>query len=196
MKRSSLLAATLGVALLSTSALAQDNPGSLWSDTKNPMVDRIARSVGDIVTIIVSETSSSSFAAQTSTSKSDSNSILKGLGPVLGNLIPALSTGANGSSTGQGSTTQTGKLSARITATIKTVLPNGILILEGTKTVTVNKEVQTIKLTGMIRRDDIRSDNTVLSENIADAFIVTSGKGAIADRQRRGFLTRILDWLF
>jgi flagellar L-ring protein precursor FlgH len=160
------------------------------------MRDRIAAKEGDVVTIIVSESSSSSFAAQTSTAKTDQNSITKGLGPILGNLIPGLGTGANSATSGQGSTTQTGKFSARLTVVIKKVLPNGLLVIEGSRLVNVNKDTQMIKLSGLIRRDDIRSDNTVLSENIADASITGAGKGAIADRQRRGVLTRILDWLF
>lgn len=176
---------------------ASQNPGSLWSDrAKNPFLDRIAKREGDIITIIISETSSSSFAAQTNTSKTDSNSITKGLGPILGNLIPALGTGANSSNSGQGTTTQTGRFVAKMTVVIKKVLPNGQFIIEGIRDVKVNKETQSFKLSGIIRADDIRSDNTVLSENIAEAQIFADGKGAISDRQKRGIITRILDWLF
>lgn len=183
--------------LLSVHGHAQDNPGSLWNDrATNPFRDRVANKEGDVITILVSETSSSSFAAQTTTAKSDQNSITKGLGPILGSLIPALGTGANSTNTGQGSTTQSGKFSARMSAVIKSVLPNGMLVIEGTRNVVVNKDTQTIKISGLIRRDDIRSDNTVLSESIADAYITATGKGAIVDRQRRGILTRVLDWLF
>lgn len=186
------------VAALSCVGVAQDeNPGSLWNHTSsNPFRDRVASREGDVITILVSESSSSSFAAQTTTAKSDQNSITKGLGPILGNLIPALGTGANSTNTGQGSTTQTGRFTARLSAVIKKVLPNGMLVIEGTRNVTVNKDLQTIKISGLIRKDDIRSDNTVLSESIADAFITATGKGAIVDRQRRGILTRVLDWLF
>lgn len=70
------------------------------------------------------------------------------------------------------------------------------MVIKGTRSVTVNKEVQTFVLTGTIRRDDVRSDNTVLSENIANADIRLEGKGTIHDRTRRGLLTQILDWLF
>ncbi|HMS55188.1 MAG TPA: flagellar basal body L-ring protein FlgH [Fimbriimonadaceae bacterium] len=183
---------------LVTISVAQDeNPGSLWDHkSSSPFRDRVAGREGDVITILVSESSSSSFAAQTTTAKSDQNSITKGLGPILGNLIPALGTGANSTNTGQGSTTQTGRFSARLSAVIKKVLPNGMLVIEGTRNVNVNKDLQTIKISGLIRKDDIRSDNTVLSESIADAFITATGKGAIVDRQRRGILTRVLDWLF
>lgn len=195
MKRSAILA----VILFSACALGQsdENPGSLWSNkAKNPFVDRVARHEGDIVTILISESSSSSFAAQTTTSKTEKNNITKGLGPLLGNLIPALGTGADASSAGQGSTTQTGRFIAKMTVTIKKVLPNGQYLIEGARAVKVNKDTQTFRLSGLVRADDIRSDNTILSENIANAEIFADGKGAISDRQRRGFLSRLLDWLF
>lgn len=189
---------TLLVASLTVVAVAQDeNPGSLWSDkSTNPFRDRIARKEGDVITIVISETSTSAITANTTTSKVDSNSITKGLGPILANLIPNWATGNNSSNTGQGSTTQTGRFSARMSATVRKVLPNGTMIIEGTKLLTVNKDTQNLTVRGIIRTDDIRSDNTILSESIADAYIVGTGKGAIADRQRRGILTRILDWLF
>ena len=176
---------------------SDDNPGSLWTNqSRNLFADRIARHVGDVVTILIQESSTSSFSAQTSTSKTDSNSILKGLGPILGSLIPELATGAKGTSAGQGSTTQAGKFSARMTVQITKILPNGNFVIEGVRAVRVNKDTQMLKLTGTVRMDDIRADNTILSENIADAQIMADGKGAISDRQRRGIINRILDWLF
>lgn len=176
---------------------AKQNPGSLFEQgTKNPFADRIARQPGDIVTILISETSVASFAASTQANKDTKNNVLKGLGPVLQSLIPALSYGANSNFTGGGNTTHTGKFLASMSVTVKEVLPNGNMIVEGTREIKVNRDWQIFRLHGMLRRDDIESDNTVLSEKIADAQITAESKGIINDRQRRGIITKILDWLF
>lgn len=187
---------------LAITAAAQDadkgkNPGSLWSNKAPDMLgDRIARRVGDVVTILIIETSSASFSAATNATKNDSTSIAKGLGPILGNLIPELKIGANSKVDGQGSTTQAGQLNARISVVVKEVFPNGTMLVEGTKSITTNKETQNIMITGLIRKEDVRPDNTVLSVNVANAQIKTDGKGMIAQRQRKGVLTWLLDWLF
>lgn len=200
-KRTVRAGMALGVVLASTgSAHAQhndQNPGSLWPQQYvNPLLDRTARTEGDVVTILINEISTGSFSAATANAKTVDNSISKALGPIIGGLIPNLATGANSKTDAKGTTTQTGRLNARMTAVVKQVFPNGTMLIEGTRSVQVNKETQTFRLSGLIRRDDIRSDNTVLSENIAEAQIKVDGKGQIADRQKRGILTRILDWLF
>ncbi|HRK22651.1 MAG TPA: flagellar basal body L-ring protein FlgH [Fimbriimonadaceae bacterium] len=194
-----LLSLTLALSF-GTIAVAQvdeQNPGSLWPKKYvNPLLDRTARAEGDVVTILISEVSSGSFTATTTAAKTANNSITKALGPIIGGLIPDLATLGNTTTDGKGATTQVGKLTARMTAIVKKVLPNGTMVIEGSRSVQVNKETQTFRLSGLIRRDDIRPDNTVLSENIAEAQINVDGKGQIADRQKRGILTRLLDWLF
>lgn len=70
------------------------------------------------------------------------------------------------------------------------------MVVEGTRVIKVNKEEQMITFTGIVREDDVLADNTVLSERVAEAKITNLGKGLAADRQRRGIITRILDWLF
>lgn len=186
--------------LLGNLAIAQSkgpNPGSLWKQGgQDQLADRLARKEGDLLTILINETSSASYKAETKADKADGTSISKGIGPILANLIPKLDIGASSKNSGKGSTTAQGSFNARISAVVKKVLPNGSMIIEGTRTLTTNKETQTIKLTGIVRREDVRPDNTVLSANIADASIESTGKGLIADRQRRGILTRLLDWLF
>lgn len=193
----------LSVTALTVVGMAQvppeaENPGSLFPKTySNPFMDRTAKAEGDLVTILISEQSLASFAAATSTSKKDKNSITQILAPTLfKRLLPNLGTGADASSDGKGSTNQTSRLTARMAAIVKKVLPNGNLVIEGVRQVRVNKDTQTYLLTGIIRRDDISSANTVQSENIAEAEIKLDGKGQISDRTRRGILTRILDWLF
>jgi flagellar L-ring protein FlgH len=195
-----LLAAALVLAAAAngfTQESVKPNPGSLYSQGSiNPFLDRTARREGDIVTILISETSVASFAASTSANKNNTANVLKGLGPILQSLVPQLGYGVNSNFQGGGSTTHSGKFLASMSVTVKQVLPNGNLIVEGHREIKVNKDWQIFKLSGMLRRDDIRSDNTILSEKIADAQIVAESKGIISDKQRRGILSKILDWLF
>ncbi|MEQ1820920.1 MAG: flagellar basal body L-ring protein FlgH [Fimbriimonadaceae bacterium] len=190
----------LGIALSITGASAQEgkqNPGSLWSNkAPDRYRDSVARKAGDVITILINEVSTSTFSASTQASKSDSTNIAKGLGPLLANLIPQWGIGADSKNSGKGSTNQAGNLSARMSAVVKEVSANGTMTIEGVRSITTNKETQTFTLSGIIRPEDVRSDNTVLSQNLANATIKVEGKGMIADRTRKGILTRILDWLF
>lgn len=196
----SLVVAALA-AIIAPGALAQsekeaDRAGNVFTGKViNPYVDRIARQKGDIVTVVINENSSSTYQASTTTSKTDKNSLSNAI-PILQGLFSAASTGANSSVAGAGSTSNSNTFTAQMSVIVKEVLPNGNLVIEGTRAVKTNKDTQTFKLTGVIRPDDIRSDNTVLSASINNAHIEVDGKGQIADRQRRGILTRILDWLF
>ncbi len=197
-----LLVATLAIAF-ATTAFAQNEkeadkaPGNLFQVgvNFNPFQDRIAGHEGDLVTVLISENSSSSYTANTTLTKVDSNSVTNGI-PLLKGLFSGASTGANSSNVGTGVTNNTGQLTATMTCIVKKVLPNGNLVIEGTRQITTNKDVQAFTLTGLIRRDDIQSGNTITSAQIHDFNIKVTGKGQMADRQRRGFLTRALDWLF
>ncbi len=193
--------ALTAMAVLSVACNAQSTndeyPGSLWPKAyKNPLLDRTARSEGDVLTVLISETSAAQFDAGTTTSKKEDNALPRLNIPIIGGFLPALGTSGSLSSDGKGTTTQNGKLVAKMTVVVKKVNDNGTMVIEGTRSVQVNKEVQTFRLSGIVRIDDIRSDNTLLSENIAEAQIKVDGKGAISDRQRRGFLTRLIDWIF
>lgn len=171
---------------------------------RSPFLTRTARNVGDVVTIIVSETSTASFNANTSATKKDNTQTGPNSVPLLDFLNVGLlktllrpgNTQADSTVAGAGQTAQQGRFSARISAIVKQVFPNGTMLVEGARLVKVNKETQNLVLTGIVRPDDVRSDNTVLSENLAGAEIKSEGIGLIMDRQRRGILTRLLDWLF
>lgn len=183
--------------LLTLCAVAQDNPGSLWEDhARSPYKDRKAQRVGDLLTVVVLESSTGVTSASTASSKKDQTTIDAGIGPLLKNIIPNWQVGDSHNSQGTGTTTRTNRLSARLTVIVRQVLPNGNLVVEGMRLVQVNKETQRIVLTGIIRPEDIRTDNTILSENIADASIQYEGKGTVGDRQRKGLLGMILGWLF
>jgi flagellar L-ring protein precursor FlgH len=160
---------------------------SLYADHK-------ARRVGDIVTIIVLESSRASKSAATKTSKrSDSSGSLNDLFG-LGNLPLKMGADAGSDYSGSGTTTRSGTMEAKISAFVKQLLPNGNLVLEGTRKVAVNDDVQEIMVSGIVRPQDVRADNSVLSIYLADAQIKYLGEGPIA--QRPGILTRILQTPF
>ncbi|MFI5385208.1 MAG: flagellar basal body L-ring protein FlgH [Fimbriimonadales bacterium] len=204
----------IGCWLLAGGAWAQvnsaDNDGSLFpKDYKNPLIDRTARNVGDLLTVVVSEQASSNMAASTTATKKDTNSTTApfitnpGSVPILGHLLSGLGAGltnlgtnANSSVAGAGTSTNTSQLTAKVAVIVKQILPNGNMLVEGTRWVKVNKEETNITFTGIVRRDDVRADNTIASENVAEAKITNVSKGLVADRQRKGFITRLLDWLF
>lgn len=199
MKKAILIfcAVILAASVFAQSESDADKAGSLFNQASyhNPFWDRVARQKGDILTVIISESSSSNYSASTSLSKNDSNSVTNGI-PLLQGLVSALSSGSKSSNSGSGSTASTGKLTAQMSVTVKDVLPNGNLVIEGTRTIVTNRNSQTFELTGVIRPDDVQTDDTVLSENIANFNISVAGTGSIQARQRRGILTRLLDWLF
>lgn len=179
--------------------------GSLFNrGMRNPFASRTAKHVGDILTIVVSETSAANYSVSTTASKKDDNFVAKAMLPFLSalnvplidQLLGGLSTGAQSSNNGTGATTQSSKFTARVSVIVKQVLPNGAMVIEGNRLIKVNREEQQITFTGIVREDDVRADNTVLSERVAEARITNLGKGLAADRQRRGIITRILDWLF
>lgn len=197
------LAALIGLSLMAGLVYGQQpvddsNPGSLWNNQNSysdPLHDTTACKEGDIITVILSESTAAAFSAQTTTSKSDSASISQGIGPVL-KYIPNLAVGASAATNGAGATSQTGSFTGTVSAVVKKIFPNGTMLIEGSRDIVYNKDTQTIKLTGLIRRIDITPNNTILSTQIANASIKASGKGQISDRQRKGLLVRLLDWLF
>jgi len=161
---------------------------SLFSDNK-------ARRVGDTLTIVISENASTTSQASTKTSKNENLSYGPGFGPILHN-IPAF--GLNGSigSNATGSTNRTDNLAASIAVTVTRVLPNGNLAIEGKRKVGMNAETQEITLTGVVRPQDIASDNTIRSPLVADAQIKYGGRGPVGDKQHDGIISRVFKFLF
>ena len=193
------LVTSLAIAL-AINLFAQDkgNPGSLFSSgSRNPFTDNVARNVGDVLTVLVSESSISSFNASTEATKSDNNGININLfNNVLDRLFRPVTTKANSTVSGDGSTRQNSNMRATMSVIVKLVLPNGNLVVEGHRTLITNKQTQTIVFSGIVRPTDIRPNNTIASANVAEAEIRMDGSGLIADRQRKGILTQILDWIF
>lgn len=189
--------------------------GSLWKDNSADFyMDTKARKVNDIVTVKIEEISTASQQVSTKTSRDSSilASITKFLGSPLNFGLenfwgkddtgtdlpfkPEITSSAKSSHSGSGKISGSGKLTADIATKVLEVMPNGNLIVEGRKEVTIDKEKRFIILSGIVRPEDIEFDNTVSSSKIADARIEYTGSGVISDKQRPGIYHRIFDWLY
>ena len=161
-----------------------------FSDTK-------ARNVGDILTIIISETATTSAPRSGSNSKSGSVNMQAGIGvfDFLNSIFPASISGSDNWKA-DGAASSTNRANGRVSVTVVDVEPNGNMIVEGTQSIWQNKNEHKITLRGVVRRDDVTAANTVSSAQVADATIRFDGKGPLNAKQRQGILTQIFNILF
>ena len=180
------------------------SPGSIWAGaTSNNLLftDRKARIVGDIVTIVIDEKAEGENNANTET-KRTSLTAANIAGFVQTNPDKTfisgyqLGGGMDNNHKGEGKTNRDGLLKGKISARVVRVLPNGNLVIEGRRMLTVNAEDQFMVITGICRPDDVTTDNLIYSQYIADARIVYAGKGVVDDKMRPGWLTRVVDWVW
>jgi len=176
------------------------SPGSLYTQGYGLSLyeDVRARHVGDILTIELVEETQASKEASTSTSKDQTVEMTAGtlLGaPVVHNGDMILQNSLSGSRdfSGEGSSSQKNSLSGNITVTIAEVLPNGNLVVRGEKALTLNQGDEFIRISGIVRPVDIRTDNSVLSTRVANAKIIYGGRGALADSNSQGWLARFFN---
>ncbi len=177
-----------------------ESPGSLWSSpaTLADMAsDFRARSVDDIVTIVVSEQASAVATGETKTSRAtNANAAITSAAGALsaaGRFANLLNMNSTQALTGDGTTSRTSTLTATLSARVTDVLPNGYLVIEGSKTTLVNSENQVITVRGVVRPADLSNANTVVSGSIAQLELKINGKGVVNDAIRRpNILYRIL----
>ncbi len=189
--------------------VAEPAPGAIWrgeNDKSMLFSDKKARYLDDIVTIVITEAAQGNNRATTDTSRNASteasidtflgleNSVI-GRNANMGGQISLGGTHAN-SMKGAGNTSRNTTLVARISARVIRVLDNGNLLIEGRRQVTVNAEDQYLIISGIIRPEDITTENTIASQYIADARIVYTGQGVVNDKMRPGWMTRIVDWVW
>jgi flagellar L-ring protein precursor FlgH len=175
-------------------------PGTIYTSggSFDLFMDLRARSVGDILTIVLVERTNASKESSTSTAKGSS---VETAIPLFGGKTPT----ANGnplfgteitgdrSFDGQADSSQSNRLDGSITVTVAERLPNGNLIVRGEKLITLNQGQEFIRVQGIVRPVDIGPANTVLSTKVADAKITYSGKGTLADANRPGWLSRFFN---
>ena len=161
----------------------------------------VARRVGDTLTIRLNERTNASKSSTTSTSKS-TNIDLPGPTiagrPVTANGVPILETSVdnNADFDGEGASTQSNRLEGDITVTVAERLSNGNLLVRGQKWISINQGQEYVRIQGIVRPIDIDPDNTISSLNVADAMITYGGKGAIANANSPGLLSRFFNLPF
>jgi flagellar L-ring protein precursor FlgH len=188
--------------------------GSLWSENRGITLypDRRARRIGDIVTVRIVEDPEAELKANTKTSRSSSAEaklkffgLMKALAKENPNLAQdpgnddLIRAGLGLSFDGKGSSARDGHVKAYVSAVVVNALANGNLCIQGRREIKVNNETQYITLSGVIRPEDISpSTNEISSTYVANAKITYSGTGILADKQKPGWLGRIIDrvWPF
>jgi flagellar L-ring protein FlgH len=158
----------------------------------------IARHVGDIVTIVLNESTAAKKSATTTTAKTTSDT-LPGMNvfgsPVTIHGTPVLSGNINDASkfNGEGDSAQSNSLTGYITATVVRVLPNGNLLIKGEKQIWINQGSEYVRVSGVIRPIDLAPDNSIPSLKVGAARISYGGKGALADSNAPGWLSRFFN---
>lgn len=180
------VAATLSVlqSLAHCQTVDLDNYQSLTSDIRSYRV-------GEPIVVLIIESMTAESAARTDSNRN--TSIAASAGDSTNNVSVGL--GVDADSNGSGRTARSGKVRAQMSAVISEVLPNQLYRIEGIQNLTINEEVQTIRLNGVIRAADLHRGNTIYSYEIAGASIELVGSGDISLSQRRNLVHKIFNWL-
>jgi len=174
---------------------------SVWnSESASPYSTQKAYKVGDIINIIILESTTAQNRAGTKSDVRDDLGLkfthtLQRLASTIGRDNQATGQASN-KYQGLGQTSRYSNVQARISAWVTEVMPNGNLKVKGRHRVEVNDEIQEISITGMVRAKDISGANSVYSYQVADAELAIKGTGVVAETESPGWLTRIFNWLF
>lgn len=194
-KKQIALALTAGTLFFSVAPAVSAQ--SLWAGGgryRNVFSDRKAADVGDILTIVISESTTISDTRSSSNSKSGNTSLESGIG--IFDFLKAASIGGSDSFKADGAASSKNTTNANVTVTVVDVQPNGNLVLEGTQSIWNNKNEHKITFKGICRPEDITANNTISSTKIAGATVRFDGKGPLNAKQRQGILTQIFNFLF
>ncbi|PCK08141.1 MAG: flagellar basal body L-ring protein FlgH [Alteromonadaceae bacterium] len=182
---------------------AAPQDGSLFSpdDSMGLFTDQKAMRVGDIITVVLQERTTSSKQSNVefvkdsdiSISPTAETSLLFGTRPSLGAFGLGTNLIGEREFTGEASADQSNNLSGTVSVTVVGVYPNGTLIIRGEKWVNINQGNEYIRLSGLVRPDDVSPDNIVQSNKIANARISYSGTGQLANSQKVGWLGKFFN---
>ena len=179
------------------------NPNSLWRNGSRAFFkDQRAHQIGDILTVQVKITDRAQFENETQRSRVNRENSgvedfigAKALSPSAKQFLPGriLTADSNASSEGKGSIDRKEELLTNVAAVVTQVLPNGNLVVEGKQEIRVNFEIRELIVAGIVRPEDIQSDNTIDSTKIAEARIAYGGRGQITDVQQPRYGQQVLD---
>ncbi|WP_027858786.1 flagellar basal body L-ring protein FlgH [Marinobacterium jannaschii] len=186
------------------SALQQPSPinGSIYSraSAMNLYGNGRAHRIGDIITVVLSENTQSSKSAKTELDKE--TTINQQAPTVLGRNFSDLGFSVPQSTTefdGEGKSDMSNSLTGNISVTVHNVLPNGNMIVRGEKWLTLNQGDEYIRISGIVRPQDVSVDNTVPSTKLADARIAYAGEGTVSNTNEMGWISKFFIspfWLF
>jgi len=195
------------IGLILLLAITPSYSDSLWRDSDVSIYNtrRVAK-IGDIVTVYISSRSSALHQAGTNTSKRaditadyydfyDQNSIESDQNQSL-RKMQDYTLGGENRYRGLGETTRKSLVKAIVSAVITEVMYNGALAIEGEHLVKVNDETEIIRISGIIRPQDIGPDNSVRSHQIAQLEITVRGEGVVGTKQTPGLLSNMFGWIF
>lgn len=185
--------------------MSERQANSLWQTGSRAFFrDQRASRVGDILTVVISVDEKAQIQNTTKRSRANSEKAdmtnLLGLEGQLTKVLPEaldpkslVSTGSDMSNEGKGSVDRSEKINLRVAATITQVLPNGNLVLAGRQQMVVNYDLRELQVTGVVRPEDISSENTVKYDQIAEARISYGGRGTLHDVQQPRYGSQVLD---
>jgi len=173
------------------------NDGSLFQPRYSfgLYTDQQATRVGDIITVIFDEQYQSSKSAETVADKSSSNNMavpsLMGTVPGWKNITMDSETANDRAFSGKGEADRSNSLTGQISVTVADILPNGVLQIRGEKWLTLSEGDEYIRISGLVRPQDITPDNTVASSKVADARISFGGRGSLNNSTKQGWADKI-----
>ncbi len=189
--------------------IAEDNPNSLWrAGARAFFKDQRAKEVGDILTVTLDLDDSASMENSTERERDDSETTavntLFGLEAEFSKVLPnAVNNGGNlidfanaHETTGDGTIERSETIELTFAAVVTQVLPNGSLAIMGRQEIRVNKELRELMVSGIIRPEDIESDNSISHEKIAEMRVAYGGRGTLSDLQQPRWGTQIWDIIF
>ena len=183
---------------------ASYNPNSLWRNGSRAFFkDQRAHQVGDILTIKVNITDKAIIDNETKRSRDakDDSNITNFFGrpkvPIMNTPVPTpvFTADSMTSTDGKGSVNRSEALQTNVAAVVTQVLPNGNLVIEGKQEIRVNFEMRELIVAGIVRPEDIESDNTIDSTKIAQARIAYGGRGQLTDMQQPRYGQQVMDVL-
>ena len=154
--------------------------------------DNRARNVGDLLTVVLVESTQAKKSAATNTSKNQDTSL--GDISVFGKKVNyGVGFSGDRSFAGKGDTSQSNSLSGRVTVTVVQRYPNGNLLVRGEKLLELNQGSEVVKLEGIVRSADISTSNSISSDRVGNARVTYAGRGALADSNAQGWLSRFFN---
>lgn len=201
-----LLTALTALLLSSPGILAQARPGSIYDPDQGPIsmiADKTARRPGDLITVLIVENQDVKNEEKSQFRRNSSLDYALesyNINPQAFSVLPSLTAVSQDDFTGSANYEKRGEFEARITAIVMDVLPNGNMVIKGRREIRIDQETKVIEFSGIVRRFDVRPDNTIQSELVAEARVTYTGEGTLTRTTDRyglgGFVHDIFAWLW